>query len=472
LDILRHCERPEDVVLEHLTEEGSETAIPILPLERERFKEWQTHLSAGRKEWLAASGFTAEAGTVCLVPDAKGRPERVLFGLDPADPWCWANLPPKLPKGFYRIEAALDAHSTAWVAMAWQLACYQFTRYRGRDGREWPLLAWPATADRGYVSRTVAAIHMVRDLVNTPAADMGPEELAAAAAGLAERKGARVKVTVGEALLQENYPAIHAVGRASPRAPRLIDLRWGDERAPKVTLVGKGVCFDSGGLDLKGAVNMKLMKKDMGGAANVLGLASMVMDAQLPVRLRVLIPAVENVVSGNAFRPLDVLRTRKGISVEVGNTDAEGRLVLADALAEGDREKPALLIDLATLTGAARTALGPDLPALFTPDDALAADLLAAGVEVADPLWRLPLWKPYRRMLDSKVADINNAHDSPYAGAITAALFLQEFVSPATPWAHLDIFSWNPAARPGRPEGGEAMALRALYRVIEERHPI
>ena len=280
--------------------------------------------------------------------------------------------------------------------------------------------------------------------------------------------GASVSTIVGEALLTQNYPAIHAVGRASDRAPRLIDLRWG-RTGPKITLVGKGVCFDSGGLDIKSASNMKLMKKDMGGAAHVLGLAQMIMAAQLPVRLRLLIPAVENSIAGNAFRPLDVLRTRKGLTVEVGNTDAEGRLILCDALAEADREGADLLIDCATLTGAARVALGPELPALFSNHDPTAEALIGHGLEERDPLWRLPLYKPYRRGLDSKVADLNNLWDSPFAGAITAALFLQEFVSAGTPWVHIDMMAWNSTARPGRPEGGEAMALRALYALVAER---
>ncbi len=459
----------EDVVLEHLTGDEGEAAVAITPVRRDRFKEWLAGQNPVQKSWVEMNGFAAEAGSICVLPNAKGRPDRILFGMDDADPWCWAQLPAKLTKGFYRIDTELDSRTADWAAMGWELGCYQFTRYRGRNGRDWPVLSWPADADRPQVARTVDAIVLVRDLINTPAADLGPEELAAAAAGIAERKGGRLRTIVGEALLQENYPTIHAVGRASTRPPRLIDLRWGDETAPRVTLVGKGVCFDSGGLDLKSSANMKLMKKDMGGAAMVLGLAWMIMDAGLPVRLRVLIPAVDNAVAGNAFRPLDVLRTRKGLSVEVGNTDAEGRLVLADALAEADREKPALLLDLATLTGAARTALGPDLPALFTPDDGLAAEIAAAAAAESDPVWRLPLWKPYRRMLDSKVADLTNASDSPHAGAILAALFLQEFVSPSTCWAHLDVFGWSPASRPGRPEGGEAMALRALYRVIAER---
>ena len=459
-------------MLNHLTEDGDKTAVAIAPVARGQFKEWLAGQPSVVKDWVAVTGFTAEGGGICPLPGANAGIERVLFAWDDTDPWSWAHLPAKLAKGFYRMEAELDAKTASWAAMAWELACYQFTRYQGRQGRDWPVLVWPARADRRQVTRDVNAVFLVRDLVNTPASDMGPEELALAAAGLAERKGARCRSIVGEALLQEGFPAIHAVGRASTRTPRLIDLRWGEETAPKVTLVGKGVCFDTGGLDIKTASNMKLMKKDMGGAAHVLGLASMIIDSQLPVRLRVLIPAVENVIGGNAFRPLDVLRTRKGLTVEVGNTDAEGRLVLADALAEADRERPDLLIDLATLTGAARTALGPELPALFTPDEGLAAEVLAASAEEGDPMWRLPLWKPYRRQLDSKVADLVNASDSTFAGAITAALFLQEFVSPATPWAHLDIFSWNPAARHGRPEGGEAMALRALYRLIARRYPL
>jgi len=307
----------------------------------------------------------------------------------------------------------------------------------------------------------------VRDLINTPAGDLGPAELATAARKLAKAHGGRLSVIAGDALLKRNYPAIHAVGRASAKAPRLIDLRWG-RRGPKVTLVGKGVCFDSGGLDLKSAAGMKLMKKDMGGAAHVLGLASMVMAAGLPLRLRVLVPAVENSVSGDAFRPLDVLETRKGLTVEVGNTDAEGRLVLCDALAESSREKPDLLIDFATLTGAARVALGTGLPALFCNDEALAGTLLGHGLARHDPLWRLPLHRPYRASLDSPVADLNNISDGPYGGAITAALFLEAFVGDGVPWAHVDLMAWNTGASPGRPQGGEAMGLRAVYGAIEQ----
>ncbi len=300
---------------------------------------------------------------------------------------------------------------------------------------------------------------------------MGPPELAVAAAQLADKHRAFYRVIAGDTLLAENYPMIHAVGRAAGpgREPRLIDMRWGDPAAPKVTLVGKGVCFDTGGLDLKPASGMRLMKKDMGGAATILGLADAVMTARLGVRLRVLVPAVENAVAGNAIRPLDIVKTRKGLTVEIGNTDAEGRLILCDALAEADGEKPRLLIDFATLTGAARTALGPDLPALFSNDDELAEDLLRAGKAQSDPLWRLPLWADYRGMYKSKIADLNNVSESPFAGAIQAALYLEDFVSPTTPWAHIDTFAWNGTSRPGRPEGGEALGLRAAYAMIAAR---
>ncbi|MHA1571452.1 MAG: leucyl aminopeptidase family protein, partial [Alphaproteobacteria bacterium] len=313
------------------------------------------------------------------------------------------------------------------------------------------------------------ATYLVRDLVTTPAEDMGPAQLADAARALGRRHKATVRVTTGDQLLKQNYPAIHAVGRASDDPPRLIDLSWGATKDPKVTLVGKGVCFDTGGLDLKGAAGMLLMKKDMGGAAHVLGLASMIMDAKLPVRLRVLIPAVENAVAGNAYHPMDVLTMRNGMTVEVGNTDAEGRLVLADCLVRACEEKPALLIDYATLTGAARVALGPELPALFTNDDTLAHDLGEIGRNNADPVWRLPLHRDYRRMLDSAIADISSTGSGGLAGAITAALFLAEFVDEDIPWVHFDVMAWNPRSRPGRPEGGEAMGLRTVYAAIAQR---
>jgi leucyl aminopeptidase len=382
--------------------------------------------------------------------------------------WDFAGLPETLPEGVYRLEAHLDAAAATRAALGWALGTYGFARYK-KPTRTVATLAWPAGADQAEVERLARAVFLVRDLVNTPAEDMGPAELAAAAEEVARGGGARFSVLAGDELLAKNYPTIHAVGRASARAPRLIDFTWGAADAPKVTLVGKGVCFDSGGLDLKAASGMRLMKKDMGGAATVLGLASAIMDAKLPVRLRVLVPAVENMVSANAFRPMDIIKTRKGITVEVGNTDAEGRLILCDALAEADAEKPALIVDCATLTGAARVALGPDLPALFCNDDALADALVQSGKETNDPVWRMPLWKPYRKLLDSKIADINNVSEAGYAGAVLAALYLEEFVAKETPWAHLDLFAWNSSARPGRPEGGEAYALRALYALVKRR---
>jgi leucyl aminopeptidase len=344
-----------------------------------------------------------------------------------------------------------------------------FSRYR-KKGDGYASLVWPEQADRTWVTALLEGITLCRNLINTPASDMGPEELATAGTLIAERHGATSSILVGEQLLEHNYPMVHAVGRASSRAPRLFDLRWGSLQHPKLTLVGKGVCFDSGGLDIKPAADMKLMKKDMGGAALVLGVAHVLMSLKLPVRLRVLVPAVENSVSGNAMRPLDVLPSRKGLTVEIGNTDAEGRLILADALTEACTESPDLLIDAATLTGAARVALGAALPALFSTDDAAAEALLATGRSTGDPLWRLPLHEPYRKSLDSKVADLNNISSDSYGGAITAALFLREFVAKKQSWMHIDTMGWNLESRPGRPYGGEALGLRALVDMLVARY--
>ncbi len=426
-------------------------------------------LGEAARRWVAAAGFTAAPGKWLLLPDASGAIAGVLVGAAPGeDLWTLAGLTSDLPEGTYILDPVPAPAAATRLALGWALGAYAFRRYKPRPAPR-ARLVWPATADRGLVERLANGIGLARDLINTPAEDLGPAELASAVEALASRHGARCRIIAGEALLAANYPMIHAVGRASTRPPCLIDLVWGAEDARKVTLVGKGVCFDSGGLDFKTASGMRLMKKDMGGAATVLGLASAVMEGKLPVRLRVLVPAVENVISGNAFRPLDVLRTRKGITVEIGNTDAEGRLILGDALQEAASEKPELLIDMATLTGAARTALGPELPALFSNDERLAEDLWHASRAADDPMWRLPLWPSYRKLLASKVADINNASDSPFAGAITAALFLQEFVPADVSWAHIDTYAWNATARPGRPEGGEALGLRALYQLIAAR---
>ncbi len=453
--------------------EDADNTIPITTLAGEDdLNQWLKGQTDRVGNWVAATGFSAKSGSICLVADEEGALERVLAGFGGDDEpglWGWAELPAGLPKGKYRLADALSRDDADRAALGWLLAGYSFDRYTGKDDDEGPALVWPASSDRQAVAGAVQAIFLVRDLVNTPASDMGPEQLGEAAQALAQTYAAKCRIIVGDDLLTENFPAIHAVGRASLRRPRLIDLQWGDDTCPKLTLVGKGVCFDSGGLDLKPASNMKLMKKDMGGAAHVLGLASMIMAAGLPVRLRVLIPAVENSVSGNALRPLDVITMRSGKTVEIGNTDAEGRVVLADALAAASEEQPELLIDMATLTGAARVALGTDLPALFTNNDTLAQDLAAHGAAENDPLWRLPLWQPYAKMLEGKVADLNNAPEGGYGGAITAALFLQAFVGEGIAWAHIDLMAWNTTSRPGRPEGGEAMSIRALFALIQER---
>jgi len=455
------------VTLDHLTRRVAGKAIPITPLAAQQLKGWLKAQRASVRKWVEGVGFDAKPGSHALVPGTDGAPGRVLVGVEARpDIWSYGALPKVLPRGTYRIDGKLAPAAATRAALGWALGGYAFRRYKKQPAVA--RLVWPESADRAAVERAAAAAFLVRDLVNTPADDMGPAELAAAAEAVARAHDAKFKVTVGDELREANYPLVHAVGRASVRAPRLVDLRWG-ARGPRITLVGKGVCFDSGGLDLKPAQGMLLMKKDMGGAAHVLALGQMIMAADLPVRLRVLIPAVENSVSGNAFHPLDVIRSRKGLTVEIGNTDAEGRLILCDALTEACTDQPDLIVDCATLTGAARVALGPELPVMFSNHEGTAAALLRCGVEEDDPLWRLPLHKPYRRMLDSKVADINNVSESSYAGAITAALFLDEFVDPAIPWVHIDMMAWNPSARPGRPEGGEAQGLRALYALIAEK---
>jgi leucyl aminopeptidase len=449
-------------------------ATPLAVLAKDRLPAWLAEAPERERNWLTATGFAAEEGKLALVPGENGRLARVLVGhgggTDAAGAamWALARLPDALPEGSYRLEAMPDGADPTRLALGWALATYAFTRYRAKKAAA-TALVWPEGADRGQVERLAGAVFLARDLANTPAGDLGPTELAAEAVRVAKAAGARHRVIVGDELLAENYPTIHAVGRAAAQPPRLVDILWGEPAAPKVTLVGKGVCFDTGGLDLKTASGMRLMKKDMAGAAIVLGLAQAIMDANLEVRLRVLLPLVENAVAGNAVHPMDIVRTRKGLTVEIGNTDAEGRLILCDALAEAATEKPALLVDLATLTGAARVALGPELGALFCNDDELAEALLAAAAAEDDPLWRMPLWRPYRKMIDSKIADLNNVSESPHAGAVTAALYLQEFVAPDIPWAHLDVMAWNPKSRPGRPEGAEATALRALYAHIAQR---
>ena len=416
--------------------------------------------------WAKAAGFSGDAGRTLLVPGENGALAGALFGHGDGM-LALDALARALPEGDWHFASRPADPDLAGLAL--QLGGYVFTRYGKKPGRALRFVL-PEGADAARVERLAAGAMLARDLVNTPTSDMGPEALEKAVRSLARAHKATVAVAKGDDLLKKNFPMIHAVGRASAEAPRLIDLTWGPKGAPKVTLVGKGVCFDTGGLDIKPASGMLLMKKDMGGAANVLGLASMIMAAGLKVRLRVLIPAVENSISANAFRPGDVLVSRKGLTVEIGNTDAEGRLVLADALALADEETPELLVDMATLTGAARVALGPDLVPFYTHDDALAGDLAAASVAVEDPLWRMPLWKPYEAKLSSNVADMNNVTADAFAGSVTAALFLGRFVAKAKSWAHFDIFAWNPADRPHGLAGGEAQAIRALEKVISGRY--
>ena len=444
--------------------------IPVIPVIEGEFGSWLERQEDVLRRWLTATGFKAKPGSFNLIAGADGRLRAVVAGIAKADDlWALGGLPAALPEGDYRLDGAFDPWRLERLTLGWALGAYQFTRYK-TPKRPMARLALDPVSDGDRIRRQVAAVKLARDLVNTPAEDMMPEHLAEAMLALGREFEASVEQTVGDDLLARNFPLIHAVGRASTHPPRLLDLRWGDPTHPRITLLGKGVCFDSGGLDLKPSSAMRLMKKDMGGAATVLGLARLIMSAGLPVRLRVLVAAVENAVAGNAFRPGDVLRSRQGLTVEIHNTDAEGRLVLCDALAEAGTEQPEILLDFATLTGAARVALGTGVPALFCNDETMVAGLLAAAEREQDPCWRLPLHAPYREMLDSKIADIANASDSSYAGAITAALFLQEFVPAGIPWAHFDSMAWNLKTQPGRPEGGEAMGIRAVFAWLEQRY--
>ena len=449
---------------------GGAASIPIWFVTAATWRDIGAGLDQNACAFAKAAGFEPLPGRHALLPGPDGALAAVLFGLEeegkPFDPFLPGTLAGLLPRGVYRFANA--AHDQRLAALAVALGAYRFIRY-GKPANE-VRLEVPEQTDAAHLSRIVEAVYLARDLINTPANDMGPGELADAAAALAARHGASIGVTVGDDLLARNFPLIHAVGRAAARPPRLIDLSWGDPAAPKVTLVGKGVCFDSGGLDIKSESAMLLMKKDMGGAAGVLARAHKIKDPKLDGRLRVLIPAVENSISGGAFRPLDVYKSRKGLQVEVGNTDAEGRLVLADALALADEERPDLLVDMGTLTGAARVALGPDLPPYYTDDEALAGDVARHARAAHDPLWRLPLWRPYDAMLDSKVADTNNIATGGFAGSIICALFLNRFVGAAKAWLHLDIYAWTPSPKPGRPEGGECQGARALYSLLAERY--
>ena len=427
---------------------------------------WLEGLDPRARAWAEASGFAAKAGESLVLPAPDGGVEAAAIGLgdDVAAKrgrFLIAGARTKLPGGTYRIATPLSGPKMETEALGWLLEGYRFRRYAGGAAPKADLVA-PDGIDAAAIERIAAGEALTRDLINTPASDMGPAELEAAATTLAEAFGANLSVTHAEALQSANLPMIHAVGRASTRPPRLIDLTWGSD-GPAVTLVGKGVCFDTGGLNLKPGASMGLMKKDMGGAATVLGLAQMIMASGIAVRLRVLIPAVENAVGGDAFRPGDILTSRKGLTVEINNTDAEGRLVLADALALADETPPDLLVSMATLTGAARVAVGPDLAPFFTDDDGVAEALAASGQTVRDPVWRLPFWDPYETMIEPGIADLDNAPKGGFAGAITAALFLRRFVTATPRYAHFDIYGWQPSAAPGRPKGGAGQGARALF---------
>jgi leucyl aminopeptidase len=441
-----------------------------LPLEAIDRAHWPTRakkLSARERRWAQACGFEARPGTFCLLPDARGAAARVLAGVDAGAPqFALGALPSLLPAGDYRLDN--DLIPAADAALGWALGAYRFTLYVAEPPAS-PRLCLPKETLEA-VAPLVRAIGQVRDLINTPTEDLGPAQLCDAVRALAREHRAKFREWSGDELLRAGFPTVHAVGRASTQAPRVAELRWGKASDPLLALVGKGVCFDSGGLSIKSADGMRWMKKDMGGAAHAIALARLVMAAKLPVRLLLVIPAVDNAISGNAFKPGEVIRTRAGVTVEVDNTDAEGRLILCDALAACAEEQPDLLIDFATLTGAARVALGPELPALFANDDASAEALLASSRAQHDPLWRMPLWHPYRTMLASHVADLVNTGASRHAGAITAALYLERFVPATIPWLHVDVYAWNDHDRPGHPRGGEAQSLRAFFAFLRERY--
>jgi leucyl aminopeptidase len=447
--------------------EPTETAKTITIIPTSEFSKWLSQQNDLTKNWLQSVHHQGEVNTISVIPDKEGSISTILYCISELKNfWGLGGLALNLPEGTYQLEKT--AHFEQY-AIAWGLGAYQFTRYK-KPGKTPAKLVLPKDANQAHINNIVEAIYLVRDLINTPTDDMGPSELAQATIELSKSFNAHVQQIIGDDLLAQHYGAIHTVGRASDDAPRLLDMRWGDTSHPRVTLIGKGVCFDTGGLDLKSSSGMILMKKDMAGAAHALGLARMIMNSKLPVNLRVLIPAVENSVSGNAYRPGDIIKTRKGLTVEVGNTDAEGRLVMADALAEAATEKPEVLIDFSTLTGAARIALGTDIAALFSNNDALADSIFQQGEQQLDPIWRLPLFAGYRDALNSPIADINNSSSDGYAGAITAGLFLKEFVPNDIPWVHFDMMAWNLRSRPGHPVGGEAMAIRAVFAYLVERY--
>lgn len=444
-------------------------ATPIVVVHIGNFDAFIAHTDARTREWLAATEFRAKPHAHALLPATDGSIGQVLVTVrDAGDIFALAHLPLALPPGDYTLATHHDPLDAYAAALGWGLGAYQFSRYR-KNVRAPATLVIAASEAVARAEKTLAASTLIRDLVNTPTEDMGPQHLADVARSLAKEFGAVFREWVGDELLANNFPAIHAVGRASHRPPRLIELTWGDENNPRIAIVGKGVCFDTGGLNIKGADGMRQMKKDMGGGAHALGLARLIMAMKLPVRLHMLVPAVENAIAGNAYRPGEIVATRKGLAIEIGNTDAEGRVVLSDALTLAAESMPDLIIDFATLTGAARVALGPELPATFANDDALFAELNAASAATRDPLWRMPLWQNYNDMIKSRIGDIVNT-GGPQAGAVTAALFLEHFVPRDQKWIHIDLFAWTPKPSPGRPEGGEAQTLRATFAMLENKY--
>ena len=453
----------------HLKKAPPAAAIAITVVDGPSFKTLAPTLPMATRHWLETLKFTGAADSHALVPGPEGKLAQVFAGVaGAAYPFALAALPMALPEGHYQLSEQGLQVAPEQAALSWELGGYEFDLYKPRRRAPAHLTLPPGLqAERGIALAT--AIAATRDLVNTPAEHMGPQELAGAARIVAKQHGAKFRQVVGDALLKQNFPSIHAVGRASTRAPRLVELNWGKPRDPLLCIVGKGVCFDSGGLDIKGAEGMRQMKKDMGGAANALGLAALVMAVGLPVRLQVLLPMVENAIAGNAYRPGDVFKTRKGIHIEIGNTDAEGRVILCDALAYASEGKPALIIDLATLTGAARVALGPQLPALFCRRMDTARELVDLGLQLEDPLWHMPLWAPYKSGIESPIGDIVNTGRNAMGGAINAALFLEYFVPKQQDWLHIDLFAWNDSARAGRPVGGEAQTIRTLLAYLELR---
>lgn len=463
------------MTLPHGFTDDDSRSLPLHVVSRTTFASWHAAQSPAAAEWLDAQAFDGSPGTALTLPDKDGRIASAVIGTgDPLDPYSYAHVPFALPPRTWRLTDDMDPAALAALQLGWGLGAYRFDRYKQPSRQPAQLLLVPASTHddpQAEALDLLAACVRVRDLVNTPTEHMGPDQLESIACEIASRHGATINVISGDDLLTQNFPAIHAVGRASHRAPRLITLTWGDADAdhPHVAIVGKGVCFDTGGLNIKLADGMRNMKKDMGGAAHAIALAELVMARKLPLRITLLVPAVENALGPDAFRPGEVIATRSGISVEIDNTDAEGRVVLGDALVHAGELAPDLVLDFATLTGAARIALGPDLPAMYSNDDTLATQWLDAAAQHCDPLWRMPLWRPYWRYLTSTIADIANSGSSRMGGSITAALYLERFVPPQQPWAHLDVYAWNDADRPGRPAGGEAQGLRAAFAMLQAR---